>query len=53
MIEVKNLIFKYPGSDRNAIENINFNIDKSEIFGFLRSIGADKNINQKKYLFNY
>lgn len=47
MIEVKNLTFKYPNSDRNAIENIDFNIAKGEIFGFLGPSGAGKSTTQK------
>ncbi|MFW5791004.1 MAG: ABC transporter ATP-binding protein [Bacillota bacterium] len=47
MIEVRDLSFSYPGADRPAIENLNFRIDRSEIFGFLGPSGAGKSTTQK------
>jgi len=47
MINVKNLSFQYRGSKINAIENINFEIEKGEIFGFLGPSGAGKTTTQK------
>lgn len=47
MITVNNLSFNYKGSKLNAIENINFKIEKGEIFGFLGPSGAGKTTTQK------
>jgi fluoroquinolone transport system ATP-binding protein len=47
MITVNNLSFKYKHSQINAIENINFEIGKGEIFGFLGPSGAGKTTTQK------
>ncbi len=41
MIQVKDLTFSYD-KKTNAIENINFSIEKGEIFGFLGPSGAGK-----------
>lgn len=45
MIEVNNVSFSY--TDRPFIENINFNVNKGEIFGFLGPSGAGKSTIQK------
>jgi fluoroquinolone transport system ATP-binding protein len=47
MIEIDNLSYNYPKSDKPAINNINFNVDKGEIFGFLGPSGAGKSTTQK------
>ncbi|HKL42723.1 MAG TPA: ABC transporter ATP-binding protein [Clostridia bacterium] len=47
MIIVNNLSFNYKGSKINAIEDINFEIGKGEIFGFLGPSGAGKTTTQK------
>ncbi len=45
MIKVKNLAFSY--TDRPFLENINFEVGKGEIFGFLGPSGAGKSTLQK------
>lgn len=47
MIDVKNLTYQYPGSDKQAIRGINFSITKGEIFGFLGPSGSGKSTTQK------
>ena len=47
MIKVKNLSYYYPNSNKAAVKNINFQINKSEIFGFLGPSGAGKSTTQK------
>jgi fluoroquinolone transport system ATP-binding protein len=42
MIEVKNLSHQYPGKNNFAVKNVNFEIKKGEIFGFLGPSGAGK-----------
>ena len=42
MLEVKNVSKKYPGSDKNAIENINLIINEGDIYGFIGPNGAGK-----------
>lgn len=46
MIEVKDLCFSY-SKEKPFIKNINFNVDKGEIFGFLGPSGAGKSTLQK------
>lgn len=45
MIKVENLVFSY--NDKPFLENINFEVDKGEIFGFLGPSGAGKSTLQK------
>lgn len=45
MIKVKNLSFSY--TKKPFLENINFNVEKGEIFGFLGPSGAGKSTLQK------
>lgn len=47
MITINNLSFRYAKAKSNAIENINFHINKGEIFGFLGPSGAGKTTTQK------
>jgi len=47
MITVQNLTFTYPGNTDPTVKDINFNIEKGEIFGFLGPSGAGKSTVQK------
>ncbi|WP_202711255.1 ABC transporter ATP-binding protein [Sporosalibacterium faouarense] len=47
MIEVKDLMFKYPKAKEKTLKELNFKIDKGEIFGFLGPSGAGKSTTQK------
>lgn len=47
MIEVENLIFRYPKNDDPTLRGLSFSIDKGEIFGFLGPSGAGKSTAQK------
>ncbi len=47
IVSVKNLSFAYPGKTENVLNNLNFNIKKGEIFGFLGPSGAGKSTTQK------
>jgi len=47
VIEVKNLNFTYVGTSKHAVENLNFNVENGEIFGFLGPSGAGKSTTQK------
>ncbi|MCG6189680.1 ABC transporter ATP-binding protein [Maribellus maritimus] len=56
MIEVKNLVYRYPKNKGATVKDISFSIDKGEIFGFLGPSGAGKSTTQKiliKLLTNY
>jgi len=46
-IDVRNLEFEYPKSEKKAVNNISFGIKKGEIFGFLGPNGAGKTTTQK------
>ena len=46
-IEVKNLVFAYPKSEKKAVNGVSFDIRKGEIFGFLGPNGAGKTTTQK------
>ena len=41
-IEFKNVIFKYPNSDRNILNNLNFKIEKGKHYAFVGINGAGK-----------
>lgn len=47
MIQVENLEFQYPKSDKPTLKGLNFEISKGEIFGFLGPSGAGKSTTQK------
>lgn len=47
MIQVENLEFRYPKSDKPTLKGLNFEINKGEIFGFLGPSGAGKSTTQK------
>ena len=47
MIQVENLEFQYPKSDKPTLKGLNFKISKGEIFGFLGPSGAGKSTTQK------
>ena len=47
MISVKNMTFAYPGVERRAVDNISFEVERGEIFGFLGPSGAGKSTTQK------
>ena len=56
MIEVKNLVYRYPKNEEQTVKDISFSIEKGEIFGFLGPSGAGKSTTQKiliKLLTNY
>jgi len=46
-IDVRNLEFEYPKSEKKAVNNVSFGIKKGEIFGFLGPNGAGKTTTQK------
>lgn len=46
MIKVKNLYHSYSNDDNYAVDNVNFEIKKGEIFGFLGPSGAGKSTTQ-------
>ncbi len=47
MIKVKNLSYTYPGATTEVLKDLNFDISKGEIFGFLGPSGAGKSTTQK------
>ncbi|MDB4582682.1 ABC transporter ATP-binding protein [Draconibacterium sp.] len=47
MIEVKNLVYKYPQNVTPTVKDISFKIKEGEIFGFLGPSGAGKSTTQK------
>lgn len=47
MIQVENLEFQYPKSDKPTLKGLNFTISNGEIFGFLGPSGAGKSTTQK------
>lgn len=47
MIQVDNLEYQYPKSDKPTLKGLNFKISTGEIFGFLGPSGAGKSTTQK------
>ncbi len=47
MIRVENLTYSYPGTEKQVLNNISFQIKQGEIFGFLGPSGAGKSTTQK------
>lgn len=47
MIKVTNLSYSYPKSKEIVLKNLNFEIERGEIFGFLGPSGAGKSTTQK------
>ena len=47
MIQVQNLSYSYPGTEKQVLKNISFDIKEGEIFGFLGPSGAGKSTTQK------
>ena len=47
MIQVENLSYTYPGTEKEVLKNISFQIREGEIFGFLGPSGAGKSTTQK------
>jgi fluoroquinolone transport system ATP-binding protein len=47
MIKVENLSYAYPKSKATVLKNLNFEIKRGEIFGFLGPSGAGKSTTQK------
>ncbi|WLR51382.1 ABC transporter ATP-binding protein [Bacillus tianshenii] len=46
MIDVRNLVFRYPGNEQPTLQGLDFHIDKGEIFGFLGPSGSGKSTTQ-------
>jgi fluoroquinolone transport system ATP-binding protein len=46
-VNIQNLEFTYPKAEKKAINNVSFQIQKGEIFGFLGPNGAGKSTTQK------
>lgn len=47
VIDVRNLVYTYPGAPRRAVDNVSFSVAKGEIFGLLGPSGAGKSTIQK------
>ena len=47
MITVKNMAYQYAGSTKKAVNDLNFEVQNGEIFGFLGPSGAGKSTTQK------
>lgn len=47
VVEVEDLIYTYPGKNDKTLKNLDFNIKRGEIFGFLGPSGAGKSTTQK------
>ena len=47
MISVQGMTFAYPGVERRAVDDISFEVERGEIFGFLGPSGAGKSTTQK------
>lgn len=47
IIDVQNLVYTYPGSERPAVNDVSFQVFKGEVFGLLGPSGAGKSTIQK------
>lgn len=47
MIQVEQLRYRYPGAEQDALQGLDFTIEKGEIFGFLGPSGSGKSTTQK------
>ncbi|UFU01222.1 ABC transporter ATP-binding protein [Radiobacillus kanasensis] len=47
MIDVKNLVYRYPSKGEDILKGISFRVEKGQIFGFLGPSGAGKSTTQK------
>jgi fluoroquinolone transport system ATP-binding protein len=47
VVQVEDLVYRYPGSDTAAVRGASFSIAEGEIFGFLGPSGAGKSTTQK------
>ncbi len=47
MIEVKDLVFRYPKQNTDTLKKVSFKIEKGEVYGFLGPSGAGKSTTQK------
>jgi len=47
MIDVRDLEFRYPGTELSAVSGLSFSVPDGEIFGFLGPSGAGKSTTQK------
>jgi ATP-binding cassette subfamily B protein len=41
-IKVKNLTFRYPGTEKNVLENISFEVEKGKTIGIVGALGSGK-----------
>ena len=53
MITVKNLFHSYSNDERYAVNDISFQVEKGEIFGFLGPSGAGKSTTQNILAVSY
>ena len=42
LLEIKNLVYYYPGTSKKAINNISFNISYGDVLGIIGSSGAGR-----------
>lgn len=47
VIDVRDLVYTYPGTDRPAVDGVSFQVYKGEVFGLLGPSGAGKSTIQK------
>jgi fluoroquinolone transport system ATP-binding protein len=49
-IRVADLVYRYPGRDRPAVDGMSFEVSRGEVFGFLGPSGAGKTTTQRAIL---